>query len=177
MQARDYRKTTSGFIHGFRYNIESLFNILNQRYRSVRWPSTVLDKSPDALLERIVQRINCSSSLWQQFGFLGDVITINNDEHVEYSEDFPVDYAHESIERDDYFIVTLEFGKIKGDPFNIQRTPSEDNAERSTFLHPVIRRYNKNKQVAELHLLEDLAGEWKKEVHFRPLRKFIAQHL
>lgn len=38
MQARDYRRTFSAFIHGFRYNVEAFVHLLRERYHGVPRP-------------------------------------------------------------------------------------------------------------------------------------------
>ena len=77
-----------------------------------------------------------------------------------------------------YYTVALEFGKVTGDPFAIERAPVVDRARESVFLHPVVRRWNGPLLVAEYHLLEDLVGEWKKpDAHLHPLCEFFASQI
>lgn len=176
-QMRDFKKTTSGFIHGFRYNTRALHRIFECIDHGGEWPSERIDAGPRGLCEALLQRINRSSALWQQFGFLGDLISISDDgSEARYYEEMPVDWIHDSElgRHADYFILTLEFGEVVGDPFNIQRQPDPDKAERSTFLHPVIRHYRGRDKVSELHLLENLFGEWwDPELHVGPLSRYL----
>jgi hypothetical protein len=68
------------------------------------------------------------------------------------------------------FLVSLEFGKIHGDPFQIVRHPDPSAARESTFLHPIVRRFVERECVEEVHLLENLFGEWlDPEVHLNVL--------
>lgn len=178
MQVRDFKKTTSGFIHGFRYNIRALQLMFEQKYHGRAWPSREIEATPESVLDAIIERVNKSSGLWQQFGFLCDLIVMPQDasEPARYYEELPVDFVHDTElgENKHYYIVTLEFGKVIGDPFNIQRHPTPSAAEKSVFLHPVVRRFDGAHLVAEHHLLEDLYGEWvKPDMHLRPLREFI----
>jgi len=53
MQVRDFKKTTSGFIHGFRYNVRSLFNMLEQNYYQLPWPSRTIEPTAEALVAEI----------------------------------------------------------------------------------------------------------------------------
>jgi len=180
MQARDYKKTTSGFIHGFRYNLRALARIFGQRYHGERWPTRPLAATAEGLTAAVIERINRTSALWQQFGFLGDLITVGPGERGEYWEELPVAYVHDGHagRHDDFFVVTLEFGKCEIDPFAVVRHPQPDRAAESFFLHPVIRHYRDGEQVGEQHLLEDLHGEWKNErLHVGPLRCFFAREL
>jgi thioredoxin reductase len=178
-QVRDFKKTTSGFIHGFRYNVRALYRMLEQKYHGHAWPSQTLEATTDSVLDAIIRRVNKSSALWQQFGFLCDLIVMpeGGGAPARYYEELPVDYVHDTElgENRHYYIVTLEFGKVTGDPFNIVRHPTPSEAEKSVFLHPVVRRFDGARLVAEHHLLEDLYGEWiKPDMHINPLREFIA---
>jgi hypothetical protein len=86
--------------------------------------------------------------------------------------------ASEIGDKSHYYTLALEFGKVEGDPFSIVRKPEPEDADRSVFLHPVIRRWCGRQKVAELHLLEDLYGEWRKpEAHVAPLRYFFMGQL
>ncbi|MGF1675189.1 MAG: NAD(P)-binding domain-containing protein [Rivularia sp. (in: cyanobacteria)] len=177
MQMRDFKKSSSAFIHGFRYNIKALHKILEYKYYNIKWQTKVIDSTSEAIVNAAIKRINISSALWQQFGFLCDCITVSdNGKSANYYEEIPVDYLHisEIGQHIHYYIITLEFGKIDGDPFNISRYPKPNQAKKSTFIHPVIRRFSKSKLISEYHVLEDLDGEWiKNEIHIKPLLKFF----
>jgi thioredoxin reductase len=181
-QANDFKKSTSGFIHGFRYNVRSLFRMLEKKYHHREWEaSRPIEPTPEGLVEAVITRINRSSALWQQYGFLHDVIVVRDDwDHAVYYEEMPLAYVHDSElgENSHYYTISLEFGKVKGDPFAIVRNPEPGKADESVFLHPVIRRWCGRQLVSEKHLLEDLFGEWKKpEAHVAPLRYFFMQQL
>ena len=178
MQVRDFKKTTSGFIHGFRYNVLALHRMFEEKYHGRPWPSRSIEATPDGLLDAVIERVNGSSALWQQFGFLCDLITVPEDGPATYYEDMPVDYVNDTEygRGGHYYTVTLEFGKITGDPFNIERHPTPGAARQSTFLHPVVRRFDAGRLVGEHHVLEDLYGEWRKpKEHIEPLREFLAR--
>ena len=176
-QMRDFKKSTSGFIHGFRYNIRALHQILERKYHDREWPSRAVAADPEGVVAALLDRCNSSSALWQQFGFLCDVVVVGEDGGgARYYEEMPADYVRDSDfgGNTHYYVLTLEFGKVVGDPFNITRHPDPAEAERSTFLHPVIRRYCGRRLVSEHHLLEDLDGEWvKEEHHARPLLQYV----
>ena len=182
MQANDFKKHTSGFIHGFRYNVRALFRMLEKKHHKGEWlASREIEPTPDGLVEATLARINRASAMWQQFGFLHDVIVVDESwNEARYYEEMPLAYIHESeIGRSNhYYTVTLEFGKVEGDPFAIVRNPEPGKAEESVFLHPVIRRWSGRQLVSEKHLLEELFGEWKKpEAHVAPLRYFFMEQL
>lgn len=181
MQANDFKKTTSGFIHGFRYNVRALARMFEKKHHGADWPAREIEATPEGLLEATLERLNRSSALWQQFGFLHDVIVVDQDwDRATYYEELPLAYVQQSEigESSHYYTITLEFGKVEGDPFSLVRKPEAAKADDSVFLHPVIRRWYGRQLVSELHLLEDLFGEWKKpEVHEAPLRYFFMEQI
>lgn len=183
-QSRDYKKTTSAFIHGFRYNAKCLFHILGKKNHQISWPSRSLANHPLTIRDAIIDRVNRSSALWQQFGFLADLILIDEDgNHAFYYEELPLDYIHTSglLEKADGrrlhgYIITLEYGSDSPpDPFNILRIERHDfdRADQSQFLHPIVRHFRGREQLAEHHIIEDLASEWREEVHTVPLLQFL----
>jgi thioredoxin reductase len=175
----DHKKTTSGFIHGFRYNTRVLFRLLDLRFFKEPFPSYDIPCTVDGLLKACLDRANQSSGLWQQFGYLRDLITVDPDQkrmtyHEELSE-FQIPCSN-AIELDDYYEFSLEFNKVCGDPFNIQRAPVADRAAESIFLHPVLRHYKKGNLVGEKHLLEDLYTDWTHPIqHVLPFNTFITE--
>ncbi|WP_414562062.1 MULTISPECIES: NAD(P)-binding domain-containing protein [unclassified Anabaena] len=183
MQMRDYKKHMSGFIHGFRYNIHALSKILAHKYHQEKLPYQEIDISPENLTDYIIQRINISSALWQQPGFLCDAIALNkNEQSARYYQDLPVNYVQERMmdSADEYLLITLEYGAEKAvDPFNIERIARTDKerAELSQFLHPIIRHYRNSQLLQEHHIIEDLIGEWLEEEHIMPLLQFCKQQL
>ena len=48
------RQSASGFIHGFRYNIRTLHNILENRFFSAPLPQTTM---PDRQLQKIAEKV------------------------------------------------------------------------------------------------------------------------
>ncbi|NGO09274.1 NAD(P)-binding domain-containing protein [Streptomyces sp. HC44] len=186
MQQRDFKKSTGGFIHGFRYAVRALSRILDERHHDRPWPQLSVDTDPSALADAVVARVNRSSALWQQFGVLGDVLVTVPGEPVRYHEEVPVAYAHGSplTERGDYFTVTLEYGPDhdKVDPFDItvRRTAqnSVDDAFDAAYLHPVIRHWRVGELLGTHHMAENLENEWDDpEVHHAPLAQFFAREL
>lgn len=182
MQANDFQKHNSGFIHGFRYNVRALFRMLEKKHHERDWTAArEIEPTPEGLVEATLERLNRSSALWQQSGFLHDVILVEgNWSQARYYEEMPFSYIHESEigESSHYYTITLEFGKIEGNPFAIVRNPEPAKAEESVSLHPVIRRWSGHQLVSEKHLLQELFGEWKKpEAHVAPLRYFFMEQL
>ena len=184
MHQRDYKQHQSGFIHGFRYNIRSLHYMLERKYYHGEFPNKIITSSPESLTQAILDRVNRSSGLWQQTGFLCDLIVMSHrDNKARYYEEIPTDYVHQSEfgRYDNYYTIILEFGseaKIL-DPFAINRVHKDDadNAAQSAFIHPVIRHFHGKDLIAEHHVIEDLAGEWLELVHIKPLVGFLRSQL
>lgn len=180
MQYLDYKQYMSGFIHGFRYNIQFLCQLLFARYQNQLLPRTRL--SLDDLADTIIQRVNHSSGLWQQPGFLVDVFSVDAQNCcINHSKLMSMPYVKEHIcHRGAHFIVSLEFGKHDAEePFSVNRINRKNiqNAHLSTFLHPVIRYYVDGKLMNEHHIIEDLLGVWKEVEHIQPLNDYIQTQL
>ena len=181
----DYKKSTSGFIHGFRYNCDALVRILDKKNHGVDFNGLNLKTvDADTITDLVIEKINRSSALWQQFGFLGDVLVLDLDKGKgKYLESLPRNYIHKILCKDQkcYFIFTLEYGTRHFDPFgdHVERINRFDfeSAEESDFLHPVIRKCSEGKIVEEIHLIEDFASEFNREEHIGPLRKFLESSL
>ncbi|MCG5219794.1 NAD(P)-binding domain-containing protein [Streptosporangium soli] len=181
MQARDFKRASSAFIDGFRYNLRSLAALLAERYDGVPLAGRSLPADPDLLTAAMLERANHSSALWTQFEYLSDVYVVDEEAgQVRHFVDLPEDYAVQRFaDRSLCFTVTLRWGRRDyGDVFAIQRHPVPDRADECAFLHPVIRAWRNGEQVAERHLLEDLQARWRDPVrHVQPLRAFMAAQL
>jgi thioredoxin reductase len=180
-QQRDFKRSTSGFIHGFRYGTRALHRVLGARHHATPWPATTLDATPEAITDAVIARINRSSALWQQFAVLGDVVTVDGGT-ARYHEEVPVAYL-----RDGglgpvplAFVTTLEYGPDHDqvDPFDITVPRIAENdaaaAHDASYLHPVVRVHRDGALVAEHHLAENLENHWNlPAVHHQPLALFI----
>lgn len=175
--ARDYKKSTSGFIHGFRYNVRALARMFDQAHRGLPWPSTPV--APGDCARFIIHRVNRTSALWQQFGFLCDVLDVTDEESPRYYEELPLDYVLEGglAGVDRLFAVTLEYGEHHADfdPFNLDRIKQTDSdkAHLGSYLHPVIRRYSGGSLISTHHIVENLENQWDSDVHVKPLETYL----
>lgn len=154
-QSRDFKKHTSAFIHGFRYGIRALTHMLDERYHGAAWPCRQLKPEPQELARAVLDRLNTTSALFQQFGFLCDAITMDG----RYFEEMPVAY----VPFDDCFLVTLDYGSGHDaiDPFDVPTGRKwEAEHEEDRYLHPVVRLRRGGQVVATCHLPEDICNEW-----------------
>jgi thioredoxin reductase len=186
MQVRDFKKSTSGFIHGFRYGVRALHRILEKKYHAQPWPHRRFLAEPKHLMETVITRVNRTSALWQLFGTMGDVIIISREGEARYYEEVPVDYVCDSDfgEEESYFLITLEYGPDhdRHDPFDVavgRITQSNAvNAEKGRYLHPVVRHYSARTLLAEHHVAENLENDWTAPAtHRDPLTAFFAREM
>jgi hypothetical protein len=163
MQAID-RKSASGFIHGFRYNVRTLANLLIEFYENKPYPSTQIKVNPlDTFISALYERFSLTAGLFQLFGFLGDLLIYDETKgEMKWQKELPVGYIHK-IKPDDkhVFILTLELG------FDHHKKPSieflgpsdPNNTKLAAFLHPVIRHCYKG-EVDEFHFGDSLLARW-----------------
>jgi hypothetical protein len=184
-QQRDFKKSTNGFIHGFRYGVRALHRVLDARYHDIPWPARPLPAAPEAIADAVVERVNRSSGLWQQFGFLGDVVGVAGDRAV-YQEEVPLDLvAGGGLGSAEHrFVVDLEYGPGHDhvDPFDVSvpRVAENDaeHASDSVYLHPVVRHYRDGVLDGTHHLAENLENDWDiPAVHRQPLASFVKECL
>jgi thioredoxin reductase len=185
-QMRDFKKSTSAFIHGFRYGVRALSRILDERYENTSWPARTVESTDGlALADAIIARVNRSSAMWQQFAFIGDVLTIGTDGTATYYEELPVDLVPSSpLVQDvrEYFVITLEYGEGHDqiDPFDIEagKAREGDAGHDQRYLHPVIRHWRGGEMVAMHRMDENLENDWAREVtHRQPLAAFLSARL
>ncbi|WP_329071415.1 NAD(P)-binding domain-containing protein [Amycolatopsis sp. NBC_01480] len=182
-QVRDFKKATSAFIHGFRYGVRALSKVFEERYHGREWPHTVLKTDVGDLVEAVITRINRSSALYQQFGFLADVLALERGQ-ARYYEEVPVArVAERSPDVENAFVITLDYGPDhdKVDPFDFTvKRASQDVANDSGeghYLHPIVRHYRHGELVATHHVTENLENEWNREVHVDALTAFLTKQL
>lgn len=180
----DYRKKQSGFIHGFRYNVECLAKLLNERYHDAPYPRECVASDSGAVAGAILEDVNRSSALWQQSGFLCSAVVCDEDGTVRYYKNVPIAYAHRRFAgHARYWLVRLDFGQERidtlGDVFRIDRVHKHDidNADRSTAIHPIIESCAHGRVEDTHHVIEDLRSEWFDPHHVEPLEAFLAIHL
>eukprot|EP01062_Namystynia_karyoxenos_P080196 TRINITY_DN8603_c0_g1_i1.p1 TRINITY_DN8603_c0_g1~~TRINITY_DN8603_c0_g1_i1.p1 ORF type:complete len:727 (+),score=168.33 TRINITY_DN8603_c0_g1_i1:90-2183(+) len=90
---RDYRISSGGFIHGFRYLANALPHVIAMRRHDKEWPYDTLPCHLEHLLKRIRQRIASSSSMYQMFSFMGDAIFFP-DEAARKAKDAPCELRY-----------------------------------------------------------------------------------
>ncbi|XP_071548276.1 FAD-dependent oxidoreductase domain-containing protein 2-like isoform X2 [Panulirus ornatus] len=195
----DYRKSAGGFIHGFRYTVRVLHQLMEWRHEGRRWPVT--SHLTCDLLNVLVRRINEASGTYQMFGVLSDIILLRDGgKSFELLQEFPVHLLArlEEVtgrEAGEVVVALMEYGPDFSGPdkdtFRADRATGDPlDAHRSNFLHPVFYYYRKLPTEAEMmrkwgkmplprpvrvhHVLEDFLTVWTaQQSHILPLRRFL----
>jgi thioredoxin reductase len=161
MHSHDFKRGSGGFIHGFRYLIRYFF----QLHYTKKYDVKVL-KDETALVDHIIKRINTSSSLYQMYGHMCDIISYNkktggfiiHENMTVFS--FPGHlFLDETLT---YFVLTFEYGpkvmNISQFGDKVSRLGKESN---STLLHPVLKVYDgKRTFLDEIHFDEDILAKF-----------------
>lgn len=164
MQAID-RKASSGFIHGFRYNIRALSKLLMQKHENIALPeSTISLHDFDVFLKAFYERVSIGDGIYQLFGFLGDYMEYNSEnQSITWRKELPVAYLKNHLNPDKHvLILTLEFGFDKfpeKSSLEFMGPSDPHDTENSAFLHPVVRYYYQGNCEA-FHFGDSLLGRW-----------------
>lgn len=163
MQARDFKKTMSGFVHGFRHNVECLAEFVAGRVQGTAYPSTTTPLDPQALTGAIIDRLSTNAGLFLQPGFLADAILLDGPDAGRSYRDVPVAWVHEApgIAGRDYLTVTLEYGDFGADTMHVKRSHNINGDSPDAFIHPVIRLYRGGNHAGEVHLADHLDADWR----------------
>ena len=184
MHSNDFRRSFSGFIHGFRYNVRALYHIIVHRYYRKPWRVAKLEAKPGAgglapVVKAMLDQVSSTSALFQLPGFLSFAYRIRRtpDGDLEgldaYQEEMPSGY----LELDklfpcdsEYIKLTLEFGKHSGpDPFDANDDPNEPYL----FLHPVARYCRDGAVLDEVHLPQNFHYQWNTPRHCALLEEWL----
>jgi thioredoxin reductase len=161
--ANNDRKTTPGFIHGFRYNIRTVFHLIENRYHKAQLPSRTFPLTTPEELEALVQalltRISTTSALFQMFGVLGEALILD-DGQAKWFPELPMQYVLEQREfagSKDLVTVTLELGFDrfpKGTDALTFIHPNDPGGDGlcTAFVHPVFRHYSGGELVSQIHM-------------------------
>jgi thioredoxin reductase len=187
MQTLDFKKSQSAFIHGFRYNVRSLFHLLEEKYHGVPLPNDQVEATPRAIADRILQRANGSSSLWQQVGFMCDAVRLprSRGEHAHWYFDLNPKYVLEqgfgADPNSDFYIVMMKYGPCAGSVFNHPHVHPHENplasGDLTTEIHPVIAHYQGSTLKSEYHVRTDFLADWESPFYREPLVQFLTRDL
>ncbi|CAF4124910.1 unnamed protein product [Rotaria socialis] len=200
MHSIDFRKSSGGFIHGFRYLTQTLYRIFEYRYHENKWPSITF--SWYSLTNYLIKRMNEADGIYQMFGQLVDVILIDRiNRQCRFIEEYPARLLPRLEEIAGYrsenlLILNMQYGmNYSGagrDVFAFDRvSASVDTADRSNFLHPVLYYYDSSLEEIDFenvkagflpltsstrihHIIENVLTSWMEPTeHILPLRIFL----
>lgn len=186
MHSLDFKKSSGGFIHGFRYLIKYFYQLNYSKSFDVQTFKVKNNFKP--LLDHLYERMNSTSALYQMYGQMSDIFyhDMKNGEVVYYSN------VHKSIafneifkDKNHYFYsLTLEYGDILVK--NIDEFGRNDvvvgKESHSYLLHPILSIYtpsNSGKTLIEkVHFSEDLLADFSSKDKYyekmgRSLRMFF----
>ena len=186
MHSRDYKKSSGGFIHGFRYLIQYFFN-LNYvgKFDSIVFKTNNMN----ALINHIIYKINYTSAMYQMFSQIVDVFIYDPEKKsIEYINNvhFTFITTYPRNEELTFFILSLEYSNSEPvtDIRKIgSRVTSIGNEGKAVLLHPILRVIKDvgpiNKSlVDEIHFDEDLFARFTDQPRYidklrRTLKMFI----
>ena len=162
MQCRDFKKTMSGFVHGFRHNVAALCHFVAARARGTDYPADRVDLAAEVLAHEIRDRISLSAAMFLQPGFLGDVIRLDGPEAGKRLRDVPIDWAAKALLTEgEHLTVTLEFGDFGANPLHVKRQHNAFGGEPDPFIHPVLRLWRDGEVADMAHLSDHLDSDWR----------------
>ena len=171
----DYRKSGLPFIHGFRYSIRSLYNILEYKNHTNIFKSESINLDYKDISNKIITRLKNTSALFTLFGYLCDVFVLN-DKSCDYYQELPIEYIfnNEFFENKNLILVYFKFGWLKGENvLKKDRIARETfNGYTSKYLHPIIKFVTKTESnyknydrfTEQSHIL-CICGRYEKKEH------------
>jgi hypothetical protein len=165
MHSLDFKKSSGGFIHGFRYLIKSFINLNYQiGFDNILFKFENNDDCIN-LVDFIINRINTSSDLYQMFEYLSDILYYDlNEKKIEYYLNIPIN-CHVPKQKSNtlFFQITLEYGDKITNILEIGSKKSNIGSEsKSVLIHPVLRIFNSYplQLIDVIHFDEDLFAEY-----------------
>jgi len=169
MHSMDYKKSSGGFIHGFRYLIEYFVNLNYTGAYNVSKFSTEGKDPLQPLVNHVIDKINNTSALYQMYGQICDlfyedqqtntIVYYNNVHMNKYLFDMDPLPPNTHV-----FMLSLEYGNKKHitDIYELGvRVSGLGNENDATLLHPVLRVFKEMEDdhkilVDAFHFDEDL---------------------
>jgi len=157
-QAKDYKKGTSAFIHGFRYNCE----YISRHLKGIE--SSVLSR--EELIHMVFKQMNTSSCLLHRFDYFCDVAERLPDGNWKYTKEVP--YPRDPPEQG----FTMRLGYTNPFPNKTFLQPSYIHPKDShlcIFIHPIFQT-----RQAQFELPEDIYNEFSDtNWHITPFMYFL----
>ncbi|MBO6566615.1 MAG: NAD(P)-binding domain-containing protein [Pseudomonadales bacterium] len=168
-QSNDFKRSSSAFIAGLRFNAEVLSRFLDCRINNKAWSYDLLE--PGTLYSKITERLTFSSSLWHQFSSLVDLFELQAEPRAAYRHyaDVPMNSFKQDKRFENFTGFLFCFG------FDAPIDPEERKIfSEHGFIHPILRYYSNGKLIKDCHMREDIYGNWANlEVFGLPFRQVL----
>lgn len=162
MQSLDFKKTMSGFIHGFRHNITALVEFILARHNGGAIPTSSFTTDRAAMVEEVIDRFSVSAGLFLQPGFLADCYALAGPHAGQKFTEMPYGWLQESVlPEGEYVTATLEFGDFGENPLHVKRAHTAFEGAPDPFIHPVLRYWKDGILVHQRHLSDSLDADWR----------------
>lgn len=145
MHSLDFKKSSGGFIHGFRYLIKNFVNINYELGFDI---NVFKGNYLNSLVKQMYHKINYTSPMYQMYGQIVDFFYFDNDtREIVYYNDVSINLVlngYFKMNTDQLFIFSLEYNKkLITDIHGFDKTLSRIGDECSAaLLHPILRIYN-----------------------------------
>lgn len=168
----DYRKTFSGFIHGFRYNSKVLAHKIADR---LAYPLKHPSITNEEVVGHILGELTEAADPYLQPGFIVYVMKYDKGMWNPLGYQTIIEFENTPLQEEEILLAaSLEYGDIHqfADPLNIPRVPGKP--KESVHIHPVIR-VRKGENVSEkLDLEEHLENQFMDlPTHHHQLSEFL----
>ena len=168
----------SGFVHGFRCNIQALGHLVAEQQGVPLEPLFECTLEPNepsseltSLSEYLVSMVSTTMPLFELYSYFSSMITFEREDdtdavHVKVWPPFPRQYNRErwgGLET--YVEVVFEYGFSRyGDgtlPTHYFTLPADHfDSSRSAYIHPVFHVFRDGVEVDQFHMQESLIGRW-----------------
>lgn len=172
MHSHDFKRSSGGFIHGFRY----LIKYFMQLNFSMLTDTSILKK--DEVADYIINKLNSSSALYQMYGQMCDLFYLDGND-IHYINDVTHLYhmSETYVPKGEYnFMILLEYGRRQVTEIiqlgkKLSGLGSEVNA---SLLRPVLRVYKDKTIVDVIYFDEDLFANFiDKKLYLDKLRRAL----
>lgn len=162
MQCRDFKKTMSGFVHGFRHNVDALVNFIAARLDVAPLPHDTVPMERAALADTLIDRFSTNAALFLQPAFLCDAIVLSGPDAGKRLKGVPIAWLREQddLRAHGLLVLSMEFGDFGDSPMHVKRRNSIKDDHADPFIHPVLRVF-RGDEVSMAHLPDHLDSDWR----------------
>jgi len=168
MHGCDYKRGTSGFVHGFRHNIKFLYRHILDKHFNKSFDYTKC-KNLDEMCDIFLNESLFSQELFLQIRTLCDVAVIRKNEISYYKGMLQEFVKHDDFkkEQDDIVIIMfLDYGKFYENTNNHPRPSKIEEGYTSAYLHPqyFVYKYDNKKLnlVSKFEIIEEIENNFAK---------------